>query len=259
MTQHIHYKIAGNVALITLDRPPANCLNLPMSRALVDAVTRADEDQDVRCLLLQAKGRLFCAGGDLAAFERAGDRIGHEIKDLTMTVHGAISRLARMEKPVVCAIQGGVAGGGVGLALSADLVLAARSATFRLAYTTAGLVPDAGSTWLLPRLIGLRRTQDLMMTNNLLTSDEALAIGLITRVVDDDSLSDTAMALASQLASGPTRALGAVKNLLLENQGPLESQMEREARAIAKFARSMDGREGIAAFLGRRRPNFRGE
>jgi 2-(1,2-epoxy-1,2-dihydrophenyl)acetyl-CoA isomerase len=145
------------------------------------------------------------------------------------------------------------------LAVSGDLVIAAQSAVFAMAYTAAGLSPDGSSTWFLPRLIGMRRTQELLLTNRRLSADEALAWGLVNRVVPDEALAGEAAALARQLASGPTRAFGAVKRLLAESfAGSLETQMELEARSIAEMAGSEDGREGVRAFIEKRQPEFRG-
>jgi 2-(1,2-epoxy-1,2-dihydrophenyl)acetyl-CoA isomerase len=144
--------------------------------------------------------------------------------------------------------------------MAGDLVLAAESAVFTLAYSAAGLVPDGGSTFVLPRLTGTRRTLEMMLTNRRLTAAEALEWGLVTRVVPDESLLEEAMELARTLAEGPTRAFGAAKRLLLDGAGrTLETQMELEAQAIAQAAASRDGKEGIEAFLEKRRPGFRGQ
>jgi 2-(1,2-epoxy-1,2-dihydrophenyl)acetyl-CoA isomerase len=213
----------------------------------------------VRAVLIDSEGRLFCAGGDLAEFARAGDALPKLLKEATVYLHAAISRLARMRAPVVAAVHGHAAGAGFSLAMSCDLVLAASSAKFTMAYTRAGLVPDGASTYFLPRVIGRRRTLELMITNRTLSAAEAMEWGLINRVVDDDKLADEARTLAREIAAGPTGSFGSVKRIVLRSESEtLESQMEIEARAIADAARSADGQEGIRAFLAKKPPQFTG-
>jgi 2-(1,2-epoxy-1,2-dihydrophenyl)acetyl-CoA isomerase len=256
----VSFEVSGSVARITLDRPDAaNAIDLPLARELMQAAIRCDEDAGIRAVLLTGTGKLFCAGGDLKSFAARGDALPAALKELTVYLHAATSRFARMRAPLVVAVNGTAAGAGLSLAVSGDLVLAAESAKFTMAYTAAGVSPDGGSTWYLPRLIGLRRTQELMLTNRLLSAAEALAWGLVTRVVPDTELAAEAAALAARLAEGPTRAFGAVKSLLAGSfDGGLETQMELEARGIAACAGSADGREGIQAFLAKRAAKFTG-
>lgn len=253
-------EIDGPVATLTLNRPTAaNALTLPMCRELMQAAIRCDEDPAVRAIVLTGAGRLFCAGGDLQSFAELGDGIGAGLKEMTAYLHAAISRLARGEAPVVVAVNGAAAGAGMSLAAAGDLVIACESAKFTMAYTAAGLSPDGSSTWFLPRLIGLRRTQELMLTNRRLSADEALAWGLVNRVVPDGEAGKQAGELARQLAEGPTGAFGVVKKLLVAafDEG-LETQMEHEAAGIASCAGTADGQEGIRAFLEKRPAAFRG-
>lgn len=252
--------VDGPVARITLNRPEAaNSLTLPMCRALLQAAIRCDEDPAVRAIVLTGAGERFCAGGDLGHFSELGDGIAAGLKEMTQYLHGAISRLARTAAPVITAVNGAAAGAGMSLAVAGDLALASEDAKFTMAYTAAGLSPDGSSSWFLPRIIGLRRTQELMLTNRRLEAAEALEWGLVNQVVPGDVLLDEAEALARRLAEGPTRAFGTVKRLLSNSFGEsLETQMALEAEGIAGCSRSEDGREGIAAFLGRRAPRFRG-
>jgi 2-(1,2-epoxy-1,2-dihydrophenyl)acetyl-CoA isomerase len=156
-------------------------------------------------------------------------------------------------------VNGTAAGAGMSLAIAGDLVLAAESASFTMAYTAAGLAPDGSSSWLMPRLIGMRRTQELMLTNRTLSAREAAEWGLVTRVVPDAELQAEAAALAARLAQGPTRAYGVVKSLLAETfSTAYEAQLEHEARGIAAMARTADGQEGIRAFLEKRAARFTG-
>ena len=260
MTDLVLLERDGGVATITLNRPQVgNALDLPTARALMDAVIACDEDDAVRCVLLTGAGRLFCAGGDVAAFAEAGDKLPVFLKEITVYVHAAVARLLRMNKPVVTAVNGSAAGAGVGLAILGDIVLAGPKAQFALAYTGIGLSPDGGTTWLLPRLVGLRRAQELCLRNKRVPAEEAAAIGLVTRVVEGDLMAE-ALAVAQDLARSATPALGVTRRLLLDSAtASLETQLDAESRGIASLARTAEGKEGIAAFLEKRAPNFTGD
>ena len=246
------------VVVLTLDRPDAaNCLDPALARELVTAAAACDADPSVRAVVLTATGRFFCAGGDVRSMVGFGEDVRLGIKALADDLHRAISTFTRMAAPLVVAVNGVAAGAGFSIAAAGDLVLAARSAQFTMAYTNIGLSPDGSSSYFLPRLIGLRRTQELMLTNRVLTAADAADWGIVTRVVDDDALRDEALALATTLAAGSLGAHGGVKRLLAETFGnPLETQLELEARTIAERAASPDGREGVTAFVERRPPRF---
>jgi 2-(1,2-epoxy-1,2-dihydrophenyl)acetyl-CoA isomerase len=259
----------GGVAKLTLTRPEAaNALNMPMAEALMRAAIELDEDESVRAILLTGEGKMFCAGGDLGAMDEAGksgkageagNRTAAYLKELTTYLHAAISRFARMRAPVVTAVNGTAAGAGFSMMCATDMAIAAETAKFTMAYTGAGLAPDGSSTYFLPRIIGQRRTFELMLTNRVLNSAEALEWGLVNQVVPADELMSTAEDLVQHLAAGPTGAYGIVKRLLLNSTyDSLESQMEHEARGIAAASKTADGQEGIAAFLAKRRPVFGG-
>lgn len=249
------------VARLTLNRPASgNALNLELATALMQASIDCDEDPKVRAILITGAGRLFCAGGDVASFADAGETLPALLKQITTHAHAAITRLARTEKPVITALNGPIAGGGVGLALVGDIVLMAPEAHFTLAYTGLGLSPDCGASWFLPRLIGYRRTQEACLTNRRIGAEEAERIGLVTRTVATGTLADEADTVARQLASGPTLSLGATKRLLLDSANQsLETLLDAESRSISAQSRTADGREGIAAFSQRRAPQFTGE
>src|SRR5438067_5836378 len=257
----ISYELSDHVARITLNRPDAgNALDGPMGRELMHAAIRSSEDRAVRAVLLTGAGRMFCAGGDLKSFAAQGDALPAHLKELAGMLHMAISRFVRMDAPLVVAVNGAAGGGGMSFVLAADLVLAAESAKFTMAYTRAGLSPDGGSTFFLPRIVGVRRALELALTNRVLTAREAQEWGLVTRVVPDAALTGEAQALAAQLAAGATRAFGAAKRLLHHSSSEsLETQMELEAQAIAERSRGADAREGIAAFIAKRAPRFGGE
>jgi 2-(1,2-epoxy-1,2-dihydrophenyl)acetyl-CoA isomerase len=254
------FDVGDHVARVTLNRPDAgNAMNALMMRELRDVAIRCDEDPEIRAVLITGAGKMFCAGGDLRAFAKEGDELPAYLKGITNDLHGAVSRLCRMDAPVVSAVKGVAAGAGFSLACAADMVIAAESARFTVAYAGVGLSPDGSCSFFLPRLIGLRRTQELMLTRRILRASEALDWNLVTRVVPDEALEAESSELAAQLAAGPTRAFGNAKRLLLRSSGDhLESQMEQEARCIADAARSADGKEGIAAFLEKREADFAG-
>lgn len=250
----------NGVAHLTLNRPDAaNGINLAMAKELLTAAIDFDSDPDVRAVLISANGKMFCAGGDLKSFASSSDSVGVLLKELTTYLHGAISRFARMDAPVIMAVNGTAAGAGFSLAVAGDMVLAAASAKFTMAYTAAGLSPDGSSSYFLPRLIGMRKTQELMLTNRRLNAEEALQWGAINQVVADDELAAEALKLATQLANGPTKAFGMVKKLLQSSfDNGLETQLDAEAQGIAAMTELNDGKEGIAAFMEKRAPDFKG-
>ena len=257
----ILFEADSGVATVTLNRPEAaNGMNAALIKELSDASIRCDEDRAIRAVVITGAGRFFSAGGDVKSFAAAGDDVGVLIKELTMYLHAAIARFAKMDAPVIAAVNGVAAGAGFSLAAACDLAVAAKSAMFLSAYTAAGLTPDGSSTYFLPRLVGMRRATELMLTNRRLSADEALEWGLINEVVADDEAVARAHEIAAELATGPTATYGAVKRLLQASaSSALETQMEFEARTIAGIARSSDGREGITAFNEKRPPEYTGE
>ena len=254
------WNLSDGVATITFNRPrAANALTMQMGQELMDASIRCDDDPEVRAVVLTGAGRMFCIGADLKQFPPAGPKMATEIKLLTTWLHAAISRFARMDAPLICAVNGTAAGAGMSLALIGDLVLAAESARFTMAYSRIALTPDCSATYYLPRLVGFRRAFELYLTNRILSAAEAEAWGLVNRVVADDALVAETQALAAQLAAGPTQAIGATKRLFHRAwTESLESQMEQETRAITNAARHPEAAEGLEAFFERRNPNFRG-
>jgi 2-(1,2-epoxy-1,2-dihydrophenyl)acetyl-CoA isomerase len=254
--QTIKFEQSGTITRITLDRPDAaNGMNDTMTRDLADAARRCDTEA-TKVVLLTGSGRFFCAGGDLKSFASAPSR-GRYIKGVADELHRAISTLARMDAVLITAVNGVAAGAGFSIAVTGDLVLAAESASFTMAYTRAGLSPDGSSSYYLPRLIGVRKTQELMLTNRTLSAQDAAQWGLVTEVVPDADLADRANALADQMAAMSRQSNGAVKALLLSTfKNGIEEQMELEGRLIAERADSSDGREGVDAFLAKRKAEF---
>jgi 2-(1,2-epoxy-1,2-dihydrophenyl)acetyl-CoA isomerase len=255
----ILFNVEAGIAHITLNRPDAgNALNFELASELAQAALACDNDPAVKVVLISANGRMFCAGGDLKAFVGFEDQTGLRVKELADAMHKAVSLFARMSPPVVIAVNGPSAGAGFSLALIGDYVIAGESAKFTMAYTAAGLSPDGSSTYYLPRLVGLRKAQELALTNRTLAASEALEWGLVTRVVADAALRDEALAVSRRIASGPAFAQSVVKKLLLCSlRNGLEEQMELEGREISRAAQSPDGKEGIRAFTEKRKPVFR--
>jgi 2-(1,2-epoxy-1,2-dihydrophenyl)acetyl-CoA isomerase len=256
----IRYEVRDAVATIALNRPEAyNALNLTLGRDLFHAALEADEDRAVRCIVVTGTGKAFCAGGDVKDFVDNLGRIGVHIKELTTYLHGAISRFARTDKPVIMAVNGIAAGGGFSLALSGDLVLAAESAKFTMAYSKIAASPDGSSSYFLPRLIGLRRAMELYFTNRVLTAKEAVEWGMVTRAVPDADFKGAVDALARELAQGPSKSFGIAKRLLHQSTWEsLETQMELEAQGIAACGHTEDFRAGVTAFAEKKTPTFRG-
>ena len=257
---NVVYDVKDGVATITLNRPDAyNALNIPLARDLFHAALEADEGRDVRCIVITGAGRAFCAGGDVKEFAGNLPRIGLLLKELTTHLHNAISRLARSQKPVLMGVNGVAAGGGFSLALSGDLVVAADSARFTMAYAGIAATPDGSSTYFLPRLIGIRRALELFYLNRSLTAREALEWGLVNRVVPDAEFPEALRALARQLAQGPTLAFGSGKFLLHHSLGGgLETQMELETEFIARSGKTEDFKSGVTAFAEKKVPTFKG-
>jgi 2-(1,2-epoxy-1,2-dihydrophenyl)acetyl-CoA isomerase len=259
--EHILYEVKDGVATVTLNRPDAyNALNLALARDLFHATLEADEDRAVRCILITGAGKAFCAGGDVKDFADNPSRIGILIKELTTYLHGAVSRLARAQKPVVMAINGVAAGGGLSFALSGDLVVATESAKFTMAYSRIAASPDGSSSYFLPRLIGIRRALELHYTNRVLGAREAMEWGLVNRVHPDGEFASAVTALARELAQGPTLAFGRAKLLFHQStQESLETQMELEAQAIAACGHTEDFRNGVMAFAKKQAVTFKGQ
>jgi 2-(1,2-epoxy-1,2-dihydrophenyl)acetyl-CoA isomerase len=252
----------GAATWITLDRPDAlNALDEPTKEALVGALGEAAEDETVRAVALTGSGRAFCVGQDVRELEQ-GYREGRA-PDLAAALerhYAPICRLlAGMPKPTVAVVNGVAAGAGVSLALACDLRLASSAARWRLAFSGIALVPDAGSTWHLPRLIGLSRALEMALLGDWVEADQALAFGLVNRVWPAEELQGQAEAAVAALAAGPTLALGRAKALLRDHlQVGLAEALAGEAEAQVASGQTKDHLEGVTAFLEKRHPNFQG-
>jgi len=262
--QGVEYEQREGVAYVTLNRPQArNALSSVVIARLGRIAVDLHADESVRAVLISGAGEAFCAGGDvkeMMSLAEDGDRTPQaRAHDAAGALHVAISALLRLPKPVLCAVGGVVAGAGVGLALTGDIVWAAERATFTLGYTAIGLSPDGGSTLLLPRMVGPKLAAELMMTNRLVDAEEAREIGLISRVVPDDELLPEMIDLANYLANGPTRAYAEVKSLLRRSVlSGIEAQLEEESMGIMRSMGTADFAEGVSAFVHKRKPEFTG-
>ena len=247
-TAHVQVETHGAVALVTLNRPEhSNTLNLQMAMDLLAAAMACARNAAVRAVVLTGAGRNFSFGGDLRAMPA---------RELTTYLHAAISHFVRMDAPLLAAVNGTAAGAGVGLVAMADLALCGKGSTFNLAYTSVGLTPDAGTTFLLPRTVGQKRAMELLLLNRQLSAEEALSWGLVNEVVADARLLERALEVAERLAHGPASAYGATKRLIAHSLGAFETQMVLESETIATQATSPDAAEGIGAFLEKRKPRF---
>lgn len=254
------FEVSEGIATLTLNRPEAfNALDAQLGRELHDAIITCSEDDAIRVVVITGNGRAFCAGGDVKSFCDQIDTIGVHLKRLTTEVHGAISRMIRMPKPTISAVNGVAAGAGMSLALAGDLILATESAQFTMAYTRIGASPDGSSSFTLPRLVGVKRALELTLLNPVLSAREAMEWGLVNRVFVTDVFQQEVHQIATQLAQGPTQAYGHAKALLYNSTSEtLETQMEYEALHIAACGKTADFREGIFAFAEKRTPAFQG-
>ena len=254
----------SGVTTLTLNRPQAlNALNRELTLALREAVFAAENDTGVRCLVLRG-GEHFMAGGDLKWFRQlsenrsaAENRV--QFEGFIHEVHALILSLRRMPKPVVASVRGAVAGFGMSLMMACDLALAADNAYFTLAYTLIGVSPDGGSTFALPRMVGHKKAMEIALLGDRFDSATAERLGIINRAVPVDALEPETAKLASRLAAGPTAAYARTKALLAQSLGAsLESQLQREAESFAQCAAEPDFHEGLAAFIEKRKPQFKG-
>lgn len=246
------------VAIVTLNRPRVlNAIDASLAQGFADAIARVAQDGTARALLLRGEGRAFCAGGDVARFLE-GDPVA-AIEAIIDPLHAALRGLDALNLPTLAAVQGPVAGAGFSLAMACDLCIAADDAVFTMAYSRIGASPDGSSTFRLPRLVGERKALELALLAEPVKAADALALGLVNRVVPAADLAQEATALAGRLAKGPTAAYTRIKRLIggsLAND--LSAQLDSEREAFLAGARTADFREGASAFLAKRPPQFEG-
>ena len=256
----IVYEKTDGVAHVALNRPKKlNAFDGKMHEELYAALDDVASDVGVRCVVLRGEGRGFSAGADLAGILEGSDGDPDLGEYLRNTYSRLVKRMVSMEKPIVASLHGPVYGAGVGIALACDLRIAARSAKFSVAFIKIGLMPDAGVSFFLPRVVGLGRALEMSMLGDPVGADEALRTGLVNRVVPDGDLSEETAALASRLAAMPTAAIGRTKAALHTSfEGDLGTGLEREAEGQTFCGYTADHREGVAAFFEKREARFTG-
>jgi 2-(1,2-epoxy-1,2-dihydrophenyl)acetyl-CoA isomerase len=259
MTEEIlHLTIARGLAEITLNRPAQlNAINCELAERLAEALSTIERDPSVKVVLLKGTGRAFMAGGDLKDFHEAGDRAPEAVERLIVPFHRIVRGIRDLRAPVIAAVHGAVAGGGLALALACDFVIASTDAVFTPAYLKIGTNPDGGTTWSVSRLLGERRALEWLMLGDPMSARQAAGLGLINRVVAREALEEEARTLAHRIAAGPAQAQASLKHLIWRATGTsVEAQLEAEAAGFMSLAGTADFREGVSAFFERREPRF---
>jgi 2-(1,2-epoxy-1,2-dihydrophenyl)acetyl-CoA isomerase len=257
-TMHIEFTREGAVATVRLNRPDAlNALSEPMKDEMGRLFSELQRDPEVRAVVLCAAGRAFCASGDVTTM---GNFTATSAQERLKRAHRVIINLANIEKPVIAAVQGAVAGIGWSMAMACDQIIAGESAYFSQVFKNVGLAPDGGAIYFLTQNLGVLRAKELVLSGRRVKAEEALALGLVSRVVPDAELEQNAKALAEELAQGPTLAFGFGKKMFKHTQTPsLEAFLDAEAWAQGHLLLADDHREGARAFLEKRKPVFKGQ
>lgn len=261
-TPPVLYEIKENIATVTLNQPGTlNALTFEMVEKLDEVVKDIHRNEEVHAVVLTGSGRGFCSGANLLGSSgQALSAGGMGMRASIMRMNGLLRRIAEMEKPWIAAVNGPAVGGGCSLALICDLVIAAQSAYLSAGYVKVGLVLDMGSTYMLTRLVGLHKANELAFFGERVAADEAVEIGLINKSVADDKLMDAALEWAHRLARGPRLAIGVNKfGIRSALEGTLEDALNREAMMLSMIAQTEDAAEGLMAFLQKRDPDFKGK
>ncbi|HEV7411203.1 MAG TPA: enoyl-CoA hydratase/isomerase [Bradyrhizobium sp.] len=261
--KHVTVDFDGPVAILKLDHPEVmNAVSMDMLGGLSEALDAIDDRKaEVRCLVITGAGRAFCTGANLQGrgTVKPGGR-SNAGAALETAYHPFLRRLRNLHCPIVTSVNGPAAGAGMSIALMGDMILCARSSYFLQAFRRIGLVPDCGSTWLLPRLVGRARSVELSLMGERLPAEKALEWGLVNRVYDDATLMDETMKLAHELANGPTIALSLIRKLYWESPGnSFEEQLDLEQHLQREAGSAEDFKEGVTAFLEKRPAKFKGK
>ncbi|WP_272995903.1 enoyl-CoA hydratase-related protein [Paraglaciecola agarilytica] len=254
--------LQNGIAQLKLNRPDnSNGLNVEILKAMYDAVMQCHGDPRVKVLVLSGAGRHFCAGGDVKVFASKGEQLPDYLREATSYLQIIVSALMRLNAPVIASVQGFAAGGGgFGFVCAADMVVAAESSKFLAGATRVGMAPDAGLSVTLQNLVGFRKAVDILLTNPVITAAEALDMGLVSRVVPDEQLLEATHKLAEQLATSAPLALSETKRLLWNGMGSrVETCLADESRTVSALSGTEDSREGLAAVIEKRTPNFIGK
>ena len=258
MNEEVKLEITSGIGVITLNRPEGfNAFHVAMISNVAEKLIALSGNEDVVGVVLTGAGKAFCAGADLKWLSACGMAPGAAFRTVAAAYHQAIVEIRRMPKPVVAAVNGMAAGGGFSMALACDFRVIARSAVFRQAYTSNGLSVDGGGTYTLPRLVGLARAMEIVAFDRPISSEQALAWGLVTEVVEDGRAVDRAVAMIQEIAKRPLSSFHASKKLLTDSfHTPFEHQLEKEREFLAWCANHPNGQEGISAFLEKRKPVY---
>ena len=259
MSEVVKLSVAGGVATIALNRPHVmNAMDGEMMQQLRPVAEAVEKDPTVRAVVLRGEGGAFMAGGDVAVFHQHLSELPELIVTWGREMHAAFLALRRMGKPVLASVHGAVAGAGFSLMCAADLAIAAADTRFTLAYANIGASPDGGSTYFLPRLVGYKKTMELIMLPDRFDAETARQHGLVNWVVPGDKLAEETARIAQRLAAGPTHAYAEAKRLVNQSLDPMAAQMEQELQAFSRCARGTDLKEGVTAFVEKRKPVFKG-
>ena len=257
--EFIQFNIEGHVARIVFNRPDVfNSMNHPMRQEVIAALNECATNPSVRAIYLTGNGRAFCAGEDL---QEVVDPQGPSLTEIISTGYNPIvTAIRQMDKPVVCAVNGVAAGAGANIALACDITVATASASFTQAFSKIGLIPDSGGTWTLPRLVGMQRATALMMLSDKISAEEAASFGMIWKVFPDETFATDSWAIAEKLSKMPTKGLGLTKRALNRSfSHDFQAQLALEDVLQSQAGETYDYKEGVAAFLEKRKPVFKGE
>lgn len=262
MSHYISTSLEDSILIITLERPEKlNSFTEPMARQLQGALKEAGDNDEVRCVLLTGSGKAFCAGQDLPEVVERGKNDNYELGDTARTNYNpTIKAIRHLEKPVVCAVNGTAAGAGANIAFACDIVLASDKAVFVQSFNKIGLIPDSGGTFFLPRLVGLQRANIMYLLDEQISPAKAEKIGLIYKVVEAESLMDESRQICQKLASLPTKGFGLYKQAINRSfANDLDDHLELEAELQTKAGKTFDYKEGVQAFLEKRKAKFEGK
>jgi 2-(1,2-epoxy-1,2-dihydrophenyl)acetyl-CoA isomerase len=261
MSNTILFSQAGAIGTLTFNRPEVfNAMSSELINTFRDVTAGLVRATSLRALIIRGAGKAFLAGGDVGHFYKERNTVADTVKPLGDALHEGIIAIRNMPFPVIAEVQGACAGAGVSVMMACDFAIASTAAQFKTAYTQIGLSPDGGSTYFLPRLVGMRKATELIMLSETINAEEALALGLVNRVVTPEALPDEVQQLAERLASGATQAYARAKRLINQSwQTPIQQHLDDEIAYFADCARTDDFKEGVTAFVEKRKPVFRGE
>jgi 2-(1,2-epoxy-1,2-dihydrophenyl)acetyl-CoA isomerase len=261
MSNTILFSQTGAIGTMTFNRPEVfNAMSSELIAVFSTMTSEIVRSTTLRALIVKGAGKAFLAGGDVGVFYKERNTVADTVKPLGDRLHEGIINLRNMPFPVIAEVQGACAGAGVSVMMACDFAIASTAAQFKTAYTQIGLSPDGGSTYFLPRLVGMRKATELIMLSETIKAEEALALGLVNRVVAPEALSNEVQQLAERLAQGATQAYARAKRLINQSwQTPIQQHLDDEIAYFADCARTDDFKEGVTAFVEKRKPVFRGE